>query len=373
VSVDHVTGQAEPVDENPEGRQRGSTQRWRSYSALFLIYLAYGVLDLFDRNGPVGITIGLGLLAVFIALYLALPYGRSSGETHAAVWMPLAMLAVFAAYAVIGGEGSMMLLIYLAVAVVSFHPPYISIPVVVALCAVSILLPPQVDSWDEPDLHYSYAASIALVSLVVYGSRRITASDMALLQAQSEVRRLAKEQERMRIGRDLHDILGHSLTTVVVKSELAQRLVPIDPDQAATEMGEVAALARQSLADVRSTVAGYREMSLAGELATAREVLRAAGIEAELPSTVESVPGDRRELFGWVVREGVTNAVRHSRARHVTVRFLDRGIEVVDDGVGAVAAMGTGLRGLTERVAAAGGRLTAGATDGGGWRLAVEL
>jgi two-component system, NarL family, sensor histidine kinase DesK len=365
-----VSVHTEPVDEDQRGL---GTRRRRRYAALFLIYLTYGVLDLFERNGPIGIAIGLALLAVFISLYLALPHGMSSPDQRGARWMPLAMLAVFVVYAVIGGEGSMMLLIYLAVAVVLFHPPRVSIPAVVALCAVSILLPPQVDSWDVPGLHFSYAASIALVSLVVYASRRITAGDIALLQAQSEVRRLAKEQERMRIGRDLHDILGHSLTTVVVKSELAQRLVPIDPEQAATEMSEVAELARQSLADVRSTVAGYREVSLASELATAREVLRAAGIEAELPATVESVPGDRRELFGWVVREGVTNAVRHSRAHRVTVRFLDRGIEVVDDGVGDGAAMGTGLRGLTERVAAAGGRLTAGATDSGGWRLAVEL
>jgi two-component system, NarL family, sensor histidine kinase DesK len=368
-----VTVATEPADEHPEGRRVGGAQRWSRYAGLFLIYLLYGVLDLFERNGPVGIAIGLGLLVVFVALYLTLPIGLARWGPRAVIWMPLAMLAVFGAYAVIGGEGSMMLLIYLGVAVVSFHPIRRSIPVVAVLCAVSVLLPPQVESWDEPDLHWSYAASIALVALVVYGSRRITESDLALLQAQSEVRRLAKEQERMRIGRDLHDILGHSLTTVVVKAELAQRLVPIDPEQAATEMGQVAALARQSLADVRSTVAGYREMNLAAELATAREVLRAAGIEAELPSTVESVPGDRRELFGWVVREGVTNAVRHSRARRVTVRFLDRGIEVVDDGVGAVASTGTGLRGLTERVAAVGGRLTAGATEGGGWRLAVEL
>jgi two-component system, NarL family, sensor histidine kinase DesK len=364
---------SDPVAEIQEDLRVGSAQRWRRYAGLFLVYLLYGVFDLFERNGPIGTAIGLGLLAVFVALYLALPVGLSHGDRRAVRWGPLAMLAVFAAYAVIGGAGSMMLLIYLAAAVVSFHPLRLAIPVVVVLCAVSVLLPPQVDSWDEPGLQWSYAASIALVSLFVYGSRRITASDMALLQAQSEVRRLAKEQERMRIGRDLHDILGHALTTVVVKAELAQRLVPIDPGQAATEMGEVAALGRQSLADVRSTVAGYREMSLVAELATAREVLRAAGIESELPATVESVPDDRRELFSWVVREGVTNAVRHSRARHVTVRFLDRGVEVVDDGVGAGSGMGTGLRGLTERVVAVGGHLTAGTVDGGGWRLAVEL
>jgi two-component system sensor histidine kinase DesK len=176
----------------------------------------------------------------------------------------------------------------------------------------------------------------------------------------------------LRIGRDLHDILGHALTTVVVKSELARRLVPAEPERAAAEMGEVAGLARQSLADVRATVAGYREMSLFTELATAREILRAAGIEAELPATVESVPDERRELFGWVVREGVTNAVRHSRAKHLTIRIRDDSIEVVDDGIGTTTGTGTGLRGMSERASAAGGRLTTSVADGGGWRLAVE-
>jgi two-component system sensor histidine kinase DesK len=140
-------------------------------------------------------------------------------------------------------------------------------------------------------------------------------------------------------------------------------------------MREVAALARQSLADVRSTVAGYREVTLPTELVTASEVLRAAGIEADLPTDVTCVPEDQRELFGWVVREGVTNAVRHSRARRVTIRLLDRGIEVIDDGAEPATKTtgGNGLSGLSERVAAAGGQLTAEAADSGGWRLAVVM
>jgi len=263
---------------------------------------------------------------------------------------------------------------------VALHPLRVSSPVVAALCASSLRLPPRIDSWNSPGVHWGYAASIAVVSLVVYGARRNEISQIALLQARLDLERMTSiEQERLRISRDLHDLLGHTLTTVAVKAELAQRLVSIDPTRATDEMREVAALARQSLTDVRSTVAGYREVSLPTELATAREVLRAAGIEADLPPTVASVPEDQRELFGWVVREGVTNAVRHSRAHRVTIRLLDRGIEVVDDGVRAAihagndTCNGTGLQGLAERVAAAGGRLTAGAADCGGWRLAVEM
>ena len=137
----------------------------------------------------------------------------------------------------------------------------------------------------------------------------------------------------------------------------------------------MAALSRQSLADVRATVAGYREVSLATELATAREVLQAAGIEAELPASTEDVAGELRELFGWALREGVTNAMRHSHAGHLTVRLGPRSIEVVNDGatteLGANGSNGTGgdegeavggsgLAGLSERAAAVGGHVQAG-------------
>lgn len=370
-----MTDHAQPVEPGRTGRQIGA--RWRRYAGLFLVYLLFGLGDLFDRNGPVGIAVGLTLLVVFALLYLALlPIGLS-GDRRVARWVPLAMLLVFAAYSFVGGPNSPMLLIYVAVGMVALHPVRVSGPVVAALCATSILLPPRIASWDAPGTHWGYAASIAVVSLVVYGARRNAVSQNALLRAQSELDRMTGiEQERLRISRDLHDLLGHTLTTVAVKAELAQRLVSIDPNRATDEMREVAALARQSLTDVRSTVAGYREVSLPTELATAREVLRAAGIEADLPPTVTSVPEDQRELFGWVVREGVTNAVRHSRAHRVTVRLLDRGIEVVDDGVRPTTSAGTdgtGLQGLAERVAAAGGHLTAGAADCGGWRLAVEM
>lgn len=127
------------------------------------------------------------------------------------------------------------------------------------------------------------------------------------------------------------------------------------------------------LADVRAAVAGYRAVSLVGELANAREVLRAAGIAAELPAAVEQVPGELRELFGWVVREGVTNAVRHSGTQHLRITLWERTIEVLDDGPGhGTCAPGSGLTGLRERAAAIGGRVLAERQDPG-FRLRAEV
>jgi two-component system sensor histidine kinase DesK len=125
---------------------------------------------------------------------------------------------------------------------------------------------------------------------------------------------------------------------------------------------------------VRATVAGYRGVTLAAEISAARSALDAAGVHADLPGAVDDVPGERRELFGWVLREGVTNVVRHSDASRVRVSVSARTVEIVDDGTVASAAVdGSGLTGLRERLAEVGGRLDAGPVDGGGFRLYAEV
>jgi two-component system sensor histidine kinase DesK len=140
-------------------------------------------------------------------------------------------------------------------------------------------------------------------------------------------------------------------------------------------MAEVEALARRTLADVRAAVANYRDVTLAGELATGHELLRAAGVAADLPRAVDVVDSAHQELFGWVVREGLTNVVRHAHASSCAVRLASSWVEIVDDGVGAAeaASPGSGLSGLRERVAAAGGVVEAGPLRPRGWRLRVSL
>jgi two-component system sensor histidine kinase DesK len=137
-------------------------------------------------------------------------------------------------------------------------------------------------------------------------------------------------------------------------------------------MESVEQLARQALADVRAAVSGYQDVTLAGELARGRELLRAAGVAADLPTACDGVPPERRELFGWVVREGVTNVVRHARAGRCTVELTAFSVEVRDDGIGGPAGAGSGLDGLRARVTAAGGVLTAGPALPRGWSLRVR-
>ena len=164
---------------------------------------------------------------------------------------------------------------------------------------------------------------------------------------------------------------------IAVKAELAGRLLEVSPERAAAEIHDVEELARGALVDVRATVRGYRGVNVLTELANARSALTAAGMDAELPGAADEVPAKYRELFGWVLREGVTNIVRHSQAGKVLVTMGAGFIQIDDDGAGPSAPglpeTGNGLAGLRERVAAQNAALTIGRSAMGGFRLRVEL
>ena len=169
---------------------------------------------------------------------------------------------------------------------------------------------------------------------------------------------LAVAAERERIGRDLHDLVGHSLTSLTISTQLARRLLESDPDAAREQLVHIEATVRQALADVRATASGMQTVRAATEIASARTILSTAGIQAEVPTAVPPLPEDLAELFGYVIREGVTNIVRHSRATSARITVSEETVSVVDDGVGIPAgASRSGLRGLEARIALAGGRL----------------
>ena len=250
-------------------------------------------------------------------------------------------------------------------------------PIVLALALASLVVPIVIPSWHE-SLSSTWGTvtpvAIPVVAIASLGVRQVFESNRELAEARVELARLAAENERFRIARDLHDLLGHSLTTITVKAGLARQLGEADPARSRQEIAEVEDLARRSLADVRAAVANYRDVTLAGELATGRELLRAAGIDADLPRAVDAVDLSNQELFGWVVREGLTNVVRHAHASACSVRLSPFSVEIVDDGVGRGNGVpGSGLAGLRERVAAAGGVVDAGPIQPKGWRLRVSL
>ncbi|WP_187368832.1 sensor histidine kinase [Baekduia soli] len=218
------------------------------------------------------------------------------------------------------------------------------------------------------------------VGMLTAGFRRLRVVNVELGQARDEIGRLAVADERLRFARDLHDLLGHSLSVVALKSELAARLIDEHPDQAAAHVRDIEAVSRRALAEVRDAVAGYRRPLLSAELAGARSTLAAAGIEVEAgPAPEGELPPDAEAVLAWAVREGATNVLRHADAHRVRISVAvddrDAALELVDDGCGAPAggADGTGLAGLAERVARVRGRMDAAPGATGGFRLAVTV
>ncbi|GAA2165956.1 MULTISPECIES: sensor histidine kinase [Glycomyces] len=223
---------------------------------------------------------------------------------------------------------------------------------------------------------YSDLWAMAGITTTLFFMVRLIRTVRRLRDANAQIAALAVAAERERLARDLHDLLGHSLTTITVKAGLARRLIETGSggDRAIEEIRDVEALSRSALTDVRATVSEYREVSLAGELAGARAALRAADIDADLPRAVDDVDPALHSVFGYVVREAVTNAIRHSNAATVRVRLGPKWITVADDGRAKTGhTAGTGLRGLTERLAAAGGTLDAGPAPEGGFIVKAEV
>jgi two-component system sensor histidine kinase DesK len=246
-----------------------------------------------------------------------------------------------------------------------------------AVCAVSLSISQDVAS------AFIQGLSVSIIGITVFAMGALRRANAQLHAAQQELAALAVAEERNRIARDLHDVLGHSLSLIAIKSELARRLLPGDPDRARAEIADVERVARDSLSSIRDTVSGARQPTLEEELENARLVLEAAGIAPTIDRSAGPLPPAEDAVLAWAVREAVTNVVRHSAARTAAIRTSRDGdearIEVVDDGrplkdlsIGSDAG-GTGLRGLTERLERAGGRLDAGPRAGGGYRLQASV
>jgi two-component system sensor histidine kinase DesK len=227
-----------------------------------------------------------------------------------------------------------------------------------------------------------YAASSAGIGLLLMVMRDLRVRNEELVQARAELAKLAVAAERERFARDLHDLLGHTLSVITLKAELAGRLLPGSPVEAAREVGEVEQVARKALTEVRDAVSGYRQPTLDVELEGALMALAAAGIDTSVERPAVALDPEIEAVLAWTVREGATNVIRHSKARHVKLKIsaslTDAGVEVVDDGVGTELAGSRardthGLAGLAERARSVRGHLEAGAQPGGGYRLAVSV
>ncbi len=375
---------AQPHPATPGEAEWVATQRrwaggWRRFimAAIPLAYLVFLVAAVHQNSRGAGQVAGYAILAAFAASWLAAPVLFFTPRTPGrAFWLYYAVLAaLFVAELPFSHAAGFVLCLFLTILTVGRLGAW-STPAVACFATAALLVPVAIPSW-----HVSLEASfgdvtpvaIPVVALTMFAVLAVVRGNQALAEARAEVARLAAENERIRIARDLHDLLGHSLTTITVKAGLARRLGATDPQRAVGQIAEVEELSRQALADVRAAVSSYRDVTLVGELARGRELLRASGIAADLPTATDVVDPTHSELLGWALREGLTNVVRHAHATTCAVRLSADGVEITDDGVGCAAPPGNGLSGLRERVLAAGGSVDAGPLQPSGWRLRVSL
>jgi two-component system sensor histidine kinase DesK len=340
----------------------------------WLAYLAFFFIEPAVRRSLVFWLESLGIAAIFVALYLV--FFRN--ESYRIRLVMVAGMYLLGAASFPFNSGAITFFIY-AAAMLPFLVT--SIPTVLwcfAGEAVLILL----EGWL---LHHGlYNALFALFFIVVVGGANIFyaqkhRADCKLRMAQEEIEALAAVAERERIARDLHDVLGHTLSVIVLKAELAGRLLAGGEEiqRAAAEIGDVERTARSALAEVRETIGGYRARGLAAEMEAAKRALSAAGVELHVEGTPKpaSLHPAEETVLALALREAVTNVVRHAQAHTCTLRFAMAGdrhsLVIEDDGMHAAAHEGNGLRGMRERVESMGGRLLLEREHG--TRLSIEL
>jgi two-component system sensor histidine kinase DesK len=367
--------------DRPAGNGPGRRLRMRAGILLGLLFLAGPASDLVrePRGGLHRAALAAGL-AGFVFCYVALlpPARFLAVRGAAALYAGLAAMAVLATGLMLAGapHSFVALFVYLVAAGGLVLRPSHSIVLTAATTAavgVGVLVAGYSDSSAA-----ATALTVGAIGSMMSAFGRQVRANRELREAREELARLAVSEERLRIARDLHDLLGHTLSVISLKSELAAKLVERDPKRAASELQDVQTVTRQALAEVREAVHAYRHLALDEALDGARAALAAAGIECRLDEQPLDLPSDVEAVLAWAVREGTTNVVRHSRARQCAIRVSAEGgaarVEVEDDGKGSgEGRAGSGLAGLAERAERVRGRLEAGVRPGGGFRLRLTV
>jgi two-component system sensor histidine kinase DesK len=389
---------------------RSKPRAWRAFGqSIGLLYLEPVAQAIFGYSG---LRLGLAVLslATFVATYYAvclLHTNWSTQEASRPLWLLLCIFTALAIGLPFGfGKEWVGLPVYLSIVYAVTLPLRWAMR---GILAGTVLAAVQATLFRAPGGAVAILAiSSFAIGMMMLAFRQSRILVLQLQQARTEVARLAANEERLRIARDLHDLLGHSLSLIVLKSELAGRIADPDPAKTTQEIKDIEAVARQALADVRAAVSGYRQATLTDELDSARAVLAAAGLDAIVRISATPLPDTVDGLFGWAVREGVTNVVRHARASRCEIVVSRDGgmatLRIDDDGMGAGTSLsgtsaavgsrlseyrtsgnnavgngtdqnrvgGNGLLGLRERVEAADGSLEAGPLTAGGYRLALR-
>ncbi|MEM1080225.1 MAG: sensor histidine kinase [Pseudomonadota bacterium] len=344
-------------------------ERWMPY--LWLIYLVFFCIDWYFRTFT---ALEVALAALTLVAFLALYFSAYRRHGLAAFVHIVAIMALAVAWTP-SNNGAAVLYIFAASFAYRVGDLKLAFGIVLGIVAVAALMSP----FTYPSVFFLMPAGV--MSLII-GSANIAFAqnerkNAELRMTQAEVRRLARVAERERIARDLHDVLGHTLSLIAVKSELAGRLIEQQPRQAAAEMEAVQSTARNALAEVRQAISGMNEMSLAEALEQARVALRSVGVQFEPDvDTSLALPPETEAMLSLVIREAVTNIIRHADARTCRIRLYKDApsgqfrLEIIDDGRGTIRPDGNGIQGMRARIESINGRLSIPSERSGGHLIA---
>lgn len=371
------------LDARPERPLEGWGERrlWARFGVLLgLLFLAGPAVDLAHQStgAPERAARALGL-AAFVVVYASL-LPPAAWVARLGPRAPRAGVAALAALATVlvatGAPGSFLALYVYVVAAAGLVFPSNRAAAITLAAAGGVAIGLAATGANASTTAWLPLTILAIGAMMAAFGRQVRAN-RELRAAREEIARLAATEERLRIARDLHDLLGHTLSLIALKSELATKLVAGDPERAIGELEDVQEVTRSALAEVREAVHSYRRLTLEEALAGAHTQLAAAGIDCELEECRAPLPEEVEAVLAWAIREGATNVVRHSGARRCAIRVRADGdlatVEVEDDGQATADANGGGLAGLAERAARVRGRLEAAALPGGGFRLRVTV
>jgi two-component system, NarL family, sensor histidine kinase DesK len=342
----------------------------RAFELIWLVYSVFFVIQPIQEHSAKAWTAFGVAFSLFIAVYVTMVYSRSRRTQLAMLGAMAALGLAYYPY----NAGACGMFIYVA-AFVPFVTESIAFSVgTFIFVSASMML----EGWWLHLSPWSWVFCVFIAIAVGAGNlvaaQRMRANKQLNL-ANEQIAHLAKLAERERIARDLHDVLGHTLSVVVLKSELAGKVMDRDPERARAEIGEVEQIARKALGEVREAIRGYRSEGLTAEIDRARKILDAAGVALECEAKPPLFAPAEETVLSLIVREAVTNIVRHAQASHCRLDFQTNGhgtaLVVEDDGRGGIRAEGNGLRGMRERVESIGGRLLI--DSGQGTRLLIEI